>query len=414
MGVIVCDTLSMKTEAQIARQYEQLRGSLDERGRREWAASEAMALGHGGIAKVHRATGIVPSTIGQGVRELRMLEHGPPQPSESRRVRRPGGGRKRKVDKDQTLLADLESLVEPTTRGEPDSPLRWTCKSLRNLAEELVSMGHTISYRTVGRLLKTMNYSLQANRKTDEGSSHPDRDAQFQYINQKSKEQLASGNPAISVDTKKKELVGNYKNAGREYFPAGKPEEVKVYDFVGELGRANPYGVYDIGEDAAWVSVGISSDTAEFAVEAIRRWYNSMGRVRYPHMSEILITADCGGSNGYRVRLWKLQLQHLANELEIPITVCHFPPGTSKWNKIEHRLFSFIAKNWRGKPLTDYQTIVSLIAGTKTGKGLEVRCELDENTYEKGRKISDAEMAALNIRPHEFHGKWNYTISPTP
>ena len=403
----------MKTEAQIARQYEQFRGSLDERGRREWAASEAMALGHGGIAKVHRATGIVPSTIGQGVRELRMREKTTPEPGESRRIRRPGGGRKRQVDKDQTLLVDLEALVEPTTRGEPESPLRWTCKSLRNLAAELVTMGHSVSYRTVGRLLKALGYSLQANRKTFEGASHPDRDAQFQYINEKSKEQLASGNPAISVDTKKKELVGNYKNAGQEYFPAGKPEEVKAYDFVGELGRANPYGVYDIGEDAAWVSVGISGDTAEFAVEAIRRWYNSMGCERYPHVSEILITADCGGSNGYRVRLWKLQLQHLANELEIPITVCHFPPGTSKWNKIEHRLFSFIAKNWRGKPLIDYQTIVSLIAATKTGKGLEVRCELDENTYEKGRKISNAEMAALNIRPHEFHGEWNYTISPT-
>ena len=403
----------MKTEAQIARQYEQFRGSLDERGRREWAASEAIALGYGGIAKVHRATGIVPSTIGQGVRELRMRENTSPEPVASRRVRRPGGGRKRQVDKDQTLLVDLEALVEPTTRGEPESPLRWTCKSLRNLAEELVTMGHTVSYRTVGRLLKALGYSLQANRKTFEGASHPDRDAQFQYINEKSKEQRASGNPAISVDTKKKELVGNYKNAGQEFFPAGKPEEVKAYDFVGELGRASPYGVYDIGEDAAWVSVGISGDTAEFAVEAIRRWYNSMGCERYPHVSEILITADCGGSNGYRVRLWKLQLQHLSNELEIPITVCHFPPGTSKWNKIEHRLFSFIAKNWRGKPLIDYQTIVSLIAATKTGKGLEVRCELDENTYEKGRKISNAEMAALNIRPHEFHGEWNYTIYPT-
>jgi transposase len=402
----------MKTESQIARQYEQLRASLDERGRREWAASEAVSLGHGGIAKVHRATGIVPSTIGKGIRELRMREHGAPERDEPRRVRRPGGGRKRKVDKDQTLLADLEKLVEPTTRGEPESPLRWTCKSLRNLAGELVSMGHAVSYRTVGRLLKTLGYSLQANRKTFEGSSHPDRDAQFHYISQKSKEQLAAGNPAISVDTKKKELVGNYKNGGREFSPSGKPEEVKAYDFVGELGRANPYGVYDIGQDAAWVSVGVSSDTAEFAVEAIRRWYNCMGRERYPHMSELLITADCGGSNGYRIRLWKLQLQRLANELGIPITVCHFPPGTSKWNKIEHRLFSFIAMNWRGKPLIDYQTIVSLIAATTTEKGLEVRCELDENTYEKGRKVSDTEMSTINTQPHEFHGEWNYTISP--
>lgn len=401
----------MKTETEITRQYEQLRGSLDERGRREWAASEAMTLGHGGIAKVHRATGIAPSTIGKGIRELRMQENDPPE-DDSRYVRKPGGGRKKITDKNQTLLTDLEDLIEPVTRGDPESPLRWVSKSLRKLAKQLARMGHTVSHHTVGRLLKTLGYSLQANRKTFEGGSHPDRNAQFEYINKKTKEQLASDNPAVSVDTKKKELVGNYKNGGCEFFPKGKPEEVKVYDFVGELGRANPYGVYDIGEDAAWVSVGISSDTSAFAVEAIRRWHDSMGCERYPHMSGILITADCGGSNGYRVRLWKLQLQHLANELGIPITVCHFPPGTSKWNKIEHRLFSFIAKNWRGKPLISYQTIVSLIAATTTEKGLEVRCELDENTYEKGRKVSDAEMAAINIHPHEFHGEWNYTICP--
>ena len=402
----------MKTESEITRQYGQLRGSLDERGRREWAASEAIALGYGGIAKVHRATGIAPSTIGIGLRELRKQEDCPPGQKKARRVRHPGGGRKRMADKDQTLLVDLESLVEPVTRGDPESPLRWVCKSLRQLAKQLSAMGHPVSHSTVGRLLKTLGYSLQANCKTFEGSSHPDRDAQFHYINQKTKEQLAAGNPAISVDTKKKELVGNYKNAGREFSPSGKPEEVQVYDFVGELGRANPYGVYDIGQDAAWVSVGISSDTAEFAVEAIRRWYNCLGRERYPHMREILITADCGGSNGYRIRLWKLQLQCLANELEIPITVCHFPPGTSKWNKIEHRLFSFIAMNWRGKPLINYQTIVSLIAATTTEKGLEVRCELDENTYEKGRKVSNAEMNTINIQPHAFHGEWNYTICP--
>jgi transposase len=402
----------MKTESEITRQYEQLRGSLDERGRREWAASEAIALGYGGIAKVHRATGIVPSTIGKGIRELREQEHCSPGRDEPRRVRRPGGGRKKKIDKDQTLQADLEGLVEPTTRGDPESPLRWTCKSLRRLAKQLTAMGHRVSYRTVGRLLKALGYSLRANRKTLEGCTHPDRDAQFQYISQKTKEQLATANPAISVDTKKKELVGNYKNAGREFCPSGEPEDVKVYDFIGELGRANPYGVYDIGEDAAWVSVGISSDTAEFAVEAIRRWFNFMGCERYPHASGILITADCGGSNGSRIRLWKLQLQHLANEIGIPITVCHFPPGTSKWNKIEHRLFSFIAMNWRGKPLINYQTIVNLIAATTTEKGLEVRCELDENAYEKGRKISDAEMATINIQPHEFHGEWNYTICP--
>jgi len=400
----------MKTISDISRQFKQLQDSLDERGRREWAASESMSLGHGGIAMVHRATGIAPSTIGKGIRELRSREQAPSESDEPRRIRQPGGGRKRKTDQDQTLLRNLESLVEPTTRGEPDSPLRWTCKSLRKLAAELLAKGHDASYRTVGRLLKQLGYSLQANRKTFEGASHPDRDAQFQYINQRSKAQLASGNPALSVDTKKKELVGNYKNGGREFFPSGQPEQVGVYDFIGELGRANPYGVYDIGQDAAWVSVGISSDTAEFAVEAVRRWYHAMGRERYPRMSELLITADCGGSNGYRVRLWKLEVQRLANELGIPITVCHFPPGTSKWNKIEHRLFSFIAMNWRGKPLVNYQTIVSLIAATTTAKGLVVRCQLDENTYEKARKVSDAEMAEINIKPHDFHGEWNYTI----
>ena len=402
----------MKTESELTRQFKQLRGSLDERGRREWAASEAMALGHGGITMVHRATGIAPSTIGIGLREIRRQAQDPPQLGEARRVRRPGAGRKKKVDEDPALLNDLERLVDPVTRGDPESPLRWVCKSLRQLAKQLAAMDHSVSHSTVGRLLKALGYSLQANRKTFEGSSHPDRNAQFEYINEKTKEQLATGNPAVSVDTKKKELVGNYKNGGRELFPCGKPEDVKVYDFVGELGRANPYGVYDIGGDAAWSCVGISSDTSEFAVEAIRRWYDSMGRARYPHMRELLITADCGGSNGYRVRLWKLQLQRLANELEIPITVCHFPPGTSKWNKIEHRLFSFIAMNWRGTPLINYQTIVSLIAATTTEKGLEVRCELDENTYEKGRKVSNDEMAAINIQPHAFHGEWNYTIHP--
>jgi len=400
----------MRTESDISLQYNRIRDSLDERGRREWAASEALAFGYGGIACVHRATGIAPSTIGNGIREFKSQE--PSYFSGPRRVRQAGGGRKRKVDKDESLREDLECLVDSTTRGDPESPLRWTCKSLRQLAKQLVELGHDVSYRTVGRVLKALGYRLQANRKTHEGSAHPDRDAQFQYINQRCKEHLAAGNPAISVDTKKKELVGNYKNGGRELRPSGQPEDVDVYDFIGELGRANPYGVYDIGEDEAWVSVGISSDTSEFAVEAIRRWHDSMGRTRYPDMRELLITADCGGSNGYRVRLWKVQLQRLANELGIPITVCHFPPGTSKWNKIEHRLFSFIAMNWRGKPLINYQTIVNLISATTTVKGLEVRCELDENIYEKGKKISDAEMRAININPHEFHGEWNYTICP--
>ena len=402
----------MKAEPEVRQQFHQLQDSLDERTRREWAASEAIAWGYGGIAMVHRATGIAPSTIGKGIRELKAREKKPAKPGEARRVRRSGGGRKKKVDEDPNLQADLERLVDPVTRGDPESPLRWTCKSLRRLAAELAALGHKVSYRTVGRLLKSLGYSLQANRKTLEGGKHPDRNAQFEYISEKTKKQLESNNPAISVDTKKKELVGNYKNTGRELRPKGEPEEVQVYDFVGELGRANPYGVYDIGQDAAWMSVGISSDTAEFAVQSIRQWRNALGRDRYPNMRELLITADCGGSNGYRVRLWKLELQNLADELVIPITVCHFPPGTSKWNKIEHRLFSFIAMNWRGKPLVDYQTIVSLISATRTRKGLEVRCELDERYYEKGQKVSDAEMATINIHPHEFHGEWNYTIRP--
>ena len=402
----------MKAEPEVRQQFHQLQDSLDERTRREWAASEAIAWGYGGIAMVHRATGIAPSTIGKGIRELKAREKKPAKPGEARRVRRSGGGRKKKVDEDPNLQADLERLVDPVTRGDPESPLRWTCKSLRCLAAELAALGHKVSYRTVGRLLKSLGYSLQANRKTLEGGKHPDRNAQFEYISEKTKKQLESNNPAISVDTKKKELVGNYKNTGRELRPKGEPEEVHVYDFAGELGRANPYGVYDIGQDAAWMSVGISSDTAEFAVQSIRQWRNALGRDRYPNMRELLITADCGGSNGYRVRLWKLELQNLADELVIPITVCHFPPGTSKWNKIEHRLFSFIAMNWRGKPLVDYQTIVSLISATRTRKGLEVRCELDERYYEKGQKVSDAEMATINIHPHEFHGEWNYTIRP--
>lgn len=400
----------MKTEAQIRTQFQQIHLALDERGRREWAASEAMSLGYGGIATVHRATGLAPSTIGKGVRELKALQE--QDETTARRVRRVGGGRKKTADKDPTLVRDLERMVEPVTRGDPESPLRWTSKSLRTLATELSAMGHRVSHVLVGRLLKTAGYSLQANRKTKEGGSHPDRDAQFQYINELTTQQLTSGNPALSVDTKKKELIGNYKNAGREYRPVGQPRDVDVYDFVGELGRANPYGVYDVGENEAWVSVGISSDTAEFAVESIHRWWEIMGCERYPELSELLITADCGGSNGYRVRLWKLELQELADSIGVPVTVCHLPPGTSKWNKIEHRLFSFIAMNWRGKPLVDYQTIVSLIAATQSTSGLQVRCALDENRYEKGRKVSDEEMASVNLQPHEFHGEWNYTILP--
>jgi hypothetical protein len=402
----------VKTEEQLRTQFGQIRQSLDERGRREWAASEAMALGHGGIALVHRATGIVPSTIGKGLKELRSGRMNDINEGDKRRVRSPGAGRPSKTEQDPELVGALEALVDPTTRGDPESPLRWTCRSLRQLAAELVTAGHVVSYRTVGRLLKLLNFSLQSNRKTTEGEQHPDRDGQFKYINEQTKKCIACGVPAISVDTKKKELVGNYKNAGREYRPKGSPDRVDVHDFMGELGRVSPYGVYDIRDDSGWVSVGISSDTAEFAVETIRRWWTSMGHENYGDASELLITADCGGSNGYRTRLWKLELQRLADELGLAVTVCHFPPGTSKWNKIEHRLFSFITMNWRGKPLRTYQTVLALIGATTTQSGLEVLCELDTAEYQKGRKVSDAEMEGINIRPHRFHGDWNYTISP--
>ena len=400
----------MPTEAVLRTKWMQVLGSLDERGRREWAAAEAMAIGYGGLIRVHRATGLARSTIRTGIKELEAVTAGAPA-QEPRRIRGPGAGRKKKVEQDRTLLHDLESLIEPGTRGDPESPLRWTLKSLRVLAAELTALGHVVSYRTIGRLLKGMSYSLQANRKTLEGTAHPDRDAQFQYLNEKIAAHLGCGEPAISVDTKKKELVGQYKNGGKALRPKGSPEKVKVHDFMGELGRASPYGVYDIEQNEGWVSVGISADTSEFAVESIRRWWNEMGRPRYPDATELLVTADCGGSNGYRVRLWKLELQRLADELGMKITVCHLPPGTSKWNKIEHRLFSFISLNWRGRPLVDYQTIVQLIGATTTTKGLQVRCALDENKYEKGRKVTEAEMAALNLDRHEFHGDWNYTIN---
>jgi len=401
----------MKTEAQIRQQAERIWGSLDERSRREWAASEALALGYGGVSKVHRATGLVPSTIGRGIRDIRARElAGVPDVDLPRRIREPGGGRKRKTDEYPTLLPDLLGLVDPDTRGDPESPLRWSSKSAASLAQGLSEMGHNVCSRTVNRILKAEGYSLQANAKTVEGHQNADRDAQFIYINNKVKAQHQAGNPAISTDTKKKELVGNYKNAGREIRPKGAPVNVDVHDFMGELGRASPYGVYDIGQNVGWVSLGISADTAEFAVEAIRRWWKSMGCQRYPLATELLITVDCGGSNGYRVRLWKLALQDLVNELGFPITVCHLPPGTSKWNKIEHRLFSHITMNWRGKPLIDYQTIISLISATTAAKGLEVQCRLDDGTYEKGRKVSDAEMKTINLHPHEFHGEWNYTI----
>ncbi len=383
---------------------------LDERGRRRFAAAEAMAAGRGGIAAVWRATGMARSTIGRALGELRVGED-----IDAGRVRRAGGGRKPMRETDPSLMEDLRSLVEPEARGDPQSPLQWTAKSLRKLSQGLGDLGHTIGRTLVGELLHELGYRLQSNRKTREGSSHPDRDAQFCYINDRVKAALAAGDPAISVDTKKKELVGDFKNAGREWRPSGSPEEVRVHDFViPELGRAVPYGVYDIAGNAGWVSVGIDHDTAAFAANAIRSWWTLMGRERYPHPRGLLITADGGGSNGSRVRLWKRELQTLADEIGIPITVCHLPPGTSKWNKIEHRLFSFITGNWRGKPLVSHQVIVQLIAATTTKAGLKVRCELDPNSYPAGIKVSDAELQAVNLRRHDFHGEWNYTLSPNP
>jgi DNA-binding phage protein len=395
-------------ESAIRQRFEALSPVLDERGRRRFAAAEARVAGRGGVSAVTRATGIARSTIGRGLAELRGGET-----PELERVRRPGGGRKPLSEVNPSLLDDLRSLVDPETRGDPQSPLLWTCKSLRKLSQTLRDMGHQVGRTLVGELLRKLGYSLQANRKTREGSNHPDRDAQFGYINDRVKEALAAGEPAISVDTKKKELVGDFKNGGREWRPQGSPTEVRVHDFViPDLGRAVPYGVYDIAGNAGWVSVGINHDTAAFATNAIRSWWKLMGRERYHNARSLLITADGGGSNGSRVRLWKLELQKLADELGLAITVCHLPPGTSKWNKIEHRLFSFITGNWRGKPLVSHQAIVQLIAATTTKTGLKVRCELDHNTYPKGIKVSDAEMDAVNLTCHDFHGEWNYTITP--
>ncbi len=393
----------------IEAKYGALACALNERSRRLWAATEARALGHGGIAVVERATGISRSTIQRGLRELESGEVLDPD-----RVRRPGGGRKRAVDQDETLLSDLDALVEPTAAGAPDSPLRWTSKSLRKLADELNAMGHQISYPVVGTLLRESGYSLQANRKSREGTSHLDRDAQFRYLNELVQKQQAREEPALSLDTKKKELVGDFKNPGREWRPKGEPERVRVHDFLlPDRGKAIPYGVYDLSRDEGWVSVGIDHDTASFAVHSIARWWEVMGRPLYNGATSLLLTADAGGSNGSRVRLWKWELQHLANQTGLSVTVCHFPPGTSKWNKIEHRLFSYISMNWRGKPLTSLAVIVSLIGATTTRRGLRIRSEIDRGTYPQGVKISDAQMATLNLERHRFHGDWNYTIHPS-
>ena len=383
---------------------------LDERQRRLFAAAEARAAGRGGIAAVSRVTGVAASTIGRGLKDLDA-----PPGSMLDRVRRPGGGRKPLIETNPSLLTDLNGLIEPGARGDPMSPLRWTCKSLRRLAGELRELGHKISHTVVGELLKAQKFSLQANSKTREGADNPDRDAQFGVINQAVEMAMADNQPVISVDTKKKELVGDFKNAGREWRPQGDPEEVRVHDFlIKELGRAVPYGIYDLASNTGWVSVGMDNDTAAFAVNTIRRWWREAGQIRYPLARRLVVTADGGGSNGSRVRLWKLELQQLADELGLSIEVHHFPPGTSKWNKIEHRLFSFITQNWRAKPLVSYRVIVDLIGATTTATGLTVHCELDGNAYPKGVVVSDEQMESLNISRDNFHGEWNYTIAPSP
>lgn len=393
----------------IKQRFERLAPGLDERQRRLLVGAEALAYGRGGGLAVSRATGVSRRVIRAGIRELQAPESLP-----AGRVRRPGGGRKSAVEKDPGLPAALERLIEPTTRGDPESPLRWTCKSLRKLTAALREQGHVVSQRVVARLLGALEYSLQGNRKVLEGSQHPDRNAQFEHLNAQVAAQLSAGEPAISVDAKKKELVGPFKNGGRELRPKGQPEPVRVHDFVDkELGRATPYGVYDLAQNQGWVTVGIDHDTAEFAVASIARWWQSLGQVVYPNATSLLITADGGGSNASRSRLWKLELQRFANQTGLEVRICHLPPGTSKWNKIEHRLFSYITKNWRGKPLVSYEVIVQLIAATKTKSGLEVRCELDDAPYQTGRKVSDEELAAVNLERDDFHGDWNYRIRPT-
>jgi transposase len=398
----------MSTEAEIKQRYERIAGELTERTRRLFAANEALSLGWGGISTVSRATGLSRPVISAGIQELQ----GGTQ-AESGRVRRKGGGRKSNVSKDAKLSEDLERLVEPVSRGDPESPLRWTSKSVRKLAKELQRLGHQASHELVSELLHGQGYSLQALRKTREGGEHADRDGQFEHLNAQAAAFLAAGEPVVSVDAKKKELVGDFKNPGREWHPQGEAEDVRVYAFpIQGLGRAIPYGVYDLGRNAGWVNVGIDHDTAAFAVQSIRSFWNEVGRQHYPQAKRLLISADGGGSNGSRVRLWKWELQQLADETGLSLTVCHLPPGTSKWNKIEHRLFAWISQNWRGKPLLSYAVILQVIAATTTEAGLTVQCQLDTTSYPAGRKIADEEMATLSIRPDAFHGEWNYTILP--
>jgi Rhodopirellula transposase DDE domain len=396
----------------VQEKYRSLTPIMDERMRRRWAASEAIALGWGGITLIAQATGLSPVTIRQGIAELKdPTTLAADEAEDNLRIRQPGGGRKRLSESDRTLRNDLEALVDPATRGHPQSPLLWTCKSTRNLAEALAEKGHEVSHQTVARLLQEMDYSLQVNRKTREGASHPDRNAQFGYIAKQVRSFQRRGQPVVSVDTKKKELIGDFKNGGHEWQPEGEPEKVRCKDFKDKrLGKVAPYGIYDLTENAGWVSVGIDHDTAQFATETLRRWWQNMGRPVYPQANELLVTADGGGSNGSRTRLWKVELQTLANQLGLRISVCHFPPGTSKWNKIEHRMFCHITENWRGRPLVSRAAVVNLIGSTKTKEGLRIQAELDTNTYPMGIKVTDEELAAVNIKRHSFHGDWNYTI----
>jgi hypothetical protein len=397
----------------VREKYEVLRETLNERSRRLWAATEARSLGRGGIAAVMAATGMSSATVNKGLSELEAVQSGgavlPPE-----RIRRPGGGRKRATDKQPGLARALQRLVEPTARGDPESPLRWTCKSTRKLADELSKQGFKVGSRTVAKELKAQQFSLQANRKTREGTSHPDRDAQFARINEQVLRFQRRRQPVISVDTKKKELVGEFKNAGREWRRRGQPQEVRVHDFPDpKMNKAIPYGVYDLTRNEGWVSVGIDHDTARFATASIKRWWKKMGKKRYPQAKSLLITADCGGSNSSRTRLWKVALQELADDVGLRLTVCHFPPGTSKWNKIEHRMFCHITKNWRGRPLTSYAVIVQLIGKTTTKAGLQIRAELDPQTYRTKETVTPEQLQRVRLKPAAFHGEWNYTIVPT-
>jgi transposase len=398
----------MKDTDLISKRHNILAPFLDEKTHRLMIAAESKVIGHGGIGVVSKSTGVSRTTISTGLKELRN-----PELIDTNRIRKVGGGRKKAVEKLPAIEEALENLIEPALRGEPDSSLMWTSKSLRKISNELKYKGFNVSHKLVCEILKEKGFSLQANRKTDEGKSHPDRNAQFEHIHQKVKDFQAIGQPVISVDAKKKELVGNYKNNGKEWHKSKEPENVKVYDFLSDAeGKAIPYGVYDLSQNEGWVSVGIDHDTAEFAVETIKKWWIKMGNLVYSNAQSLLITADGGGSNSSRSRLWKKEIQKLSNETGLTIEVCHFPPATSKWNKIEHRLFSYISQNWRGKPLVSYEVIVNLIASTRTEKGLKVSCDVDRRAYNTGITITDEELAEINLKRNEFHGEWNYTIQP--